>query len=150
MGADKGKHAVIPSGNICMNCHKGVQEGRTPEGTAEIQKVIAAYQEERPIQWVKIHNLPDHVYFNHAQHVAIGKIECQTCHGPVETMDEVYQFSSLSMGWCINCHRDTKVQFAENGYYQQFEQLHEDLRTGKITAVTEETMGGTECQKCHY
>lgn len=150
VGADKGKHAVIPSGNICMNCHKGVQEGRTPAGTAELQKVIAAYKEERPIQWVKIHNLPDHVYFNHAQHVAIGKVECQTCHGPVQEMDEVYQFASLSMGWCINCHRNTKVQFAQNDYYKQFEQLHEDLRSGKITTVTEETMGGTECQKCHY
>ena len=149
-GAEKGKHAMIPSPNVCMNCHKGVPEGRTPEGTAEIAKVAQAFNDKKPIEWIKIHNLPDHVYFNHAQHVSVGKIACQTCHGPVETMEEVYQFTSLSMGWCINCHRNTEVQFASNDYYSQFEKLHEDLKSGKIKNVTESTMGGTECQKCHY
>ena len=149
-GAEKSKHAMIPSPNVCMNCHKGVQAGESEEGTEQIAKLTKYYEEKKPIEWVKIHNLPDHVYFNHSQHVAVGKVACQTCHGPVEQMEEVYQFTSLSMGWCINCHRDTKVQFASNDYYKQFEELHEDLRSGKIKTVTEQTMGGTECQKCHY
>jgi mono/diheme cytochrome c family protein len=148
--AEKSKAASIPSVNVCMNCHKAVQEGRSPEGTAEIAKITAAYNNNTPIKWVKIHNTPDHVYFNHAQHVKAGKIECQKCHGPVETMEKVEQFSSLSMGWCINCHRETEVQFASNNYYSQFEKLHEDVKSGKIKAVTEGMLGGTECQKCHY
>ena len=65
----------------------------------------------KPIEWVKIHNLPDHVYFNHCQHVKVGKQHCQTCHGNIQEMPEVYQFAELSMGWCINCHRETKVDF---------------------------------------
>lgn len=148
--AEKSKAASIPSVNTCMNCHKAIQEGRTPAGTAEIAKIVEAYNNQTPIKWVKIHNLPDHVYFNHAQHVVAGQIECQKCHGPVETMDKVAQFSSLSMGWCINCHRQTEVQFASNNYYSQFEKLHEDVKNGKIKTVTEGMVGGTECQKCHY
>lgn len=149
-GAEKSKVASIPTVNVCMNCHKAVKEGpRT--GTNEINKIYAAYDNNTPIEWVKIHNLPDHVYFNHSQHVAVGKIECQTCHGPVQEMDEVYQFSSLSMGWCVNCHRQTGVQFTSNKYYGSvYENLHKDLKDGKIKTVTEEMMGGTECQKCHY
>lgn len=105
---------------------------------------------QKPIEWVRIHNLPDHAYFNHAQHVSVGKIECQTCHGPVEEMPEVYQYAPLSMGWCINCHRQTEVQFKDNEYYQAYEQYHEDLKSGKIDKVTVEDIGGLECQKCHY
>ncbi len=149
-GAEKSKTAGIPSVNVCMNCHKGVQEGRTPEGTAEIAKIVKAYETNTPIKWIKIHNLPDHVYFNHSQHVVAGKVACQTCHGPIETMDKVEQFTSLSMGWCINCHRQTEVQFASNNYYTQFEKLHEDVKSGKVKKVTEGMLGGTECQKCHY
>ena len=103
-----------------------------------------------PIEWVRIHNLPDHAYFNHAQHVAVGKLECQTCHGPVQEMEEVYQYSPLSMGWCINCHRQTPVQFEENPYYQSYEQYHEELATGARDRVVVEEIGGLECQKCHY
>lgn len=148
--AEKSKAASIPSVNVCMNCHKAVQEGRSPAGTAEIAKIVEAYNNNTPIKWVKIHNLPDHVYFNHSQHVKAGNIECQTCHGPIETMDKVAQHASLSMGWCINCHRQTEVQFASNTYYTQFEKLHEDVKSGKIKSVTEGMLGGTECQKCHY
>lgn len=104
----------------------------------------------KSIEWVKIHNLPDHVYFNHAQHVSVGKIECQQCHGPVEEMDVVRQYSPLSMGWCINCHRETEVQFTDNDYYQAFDQYHKDLKEGKIEKVKVEDIGGLECQKCHY
>ena len=103
-----------------------------------------------PIEWVKIHNLPDHVYFNHAQHVSVGKVACQTCHGPVEKMAVVEQFSPLSMGWCVNCHRQTEVQFAGNEYYETYETYHEEMANGVRTGVTVEEIGGLECQKCHY
>jgi hypothetical protein len=117
-------------------------------GDKELKAVLD--QVQKPIEWVRIHNLPDHVYFNHAQHVTAGGIECQTCHGPVETMVELYQHSPLSMGWCINCHRDTEVKFNENPYYQTFEVFHDRLKSKEMGNVTVEKIGGTECQKCHY
>ncbi|WP_262511913.1 c-type cytochrome [Chitinophaga dinghuensis] len=169
-GAEKSKHAMIPSENICMNCHKAIKEyggpdlftaeGKKVDGTAEIHKLYdyVGWDPEagkytkpgRPIEWTKIHNLPDHVYFNHSQHIVAGKQQCQTCHGAITEMDEVHQFADLSMGWCINCHRTTKVQFAENNYYSIFEKLHQDIKDKKIDSVTVEMVGGTECQKCHY
>lgn len=169
-GAEKSKHAMIPSENICMNCHKAIKEysgpelftaeGKKVDGTAEIAKLYdyVGWDAEkgkytkpgRPIEWTKIHNLPDHVYFNHSQHVVAGKQQCQTCHGNITEMDEVHQFADLSMGWCINCHRTTKVQFADNNYYSIFEKLHQDMKDKKIDSVTVEMVGGTECQKCHY
>ncbi|TWI91505.1 cytochrome c7-like protein [Chitinophaga japonensis] len=169
-GAEKSKHAMIPSENICMNCHKAISEytgpdlftaeGKKINGTAEIQKLYDyvgwdPQQQQytkpgRPIEWTRIHTLPDHVYFNHSQHVVAGKQQCQTCHGPIQDMDEVHQFAELSMGWCINCHRTTKVQFAENKYYSIFEKFHQEVKDGKIDSVTVEMVGGTECQKCHY
>ncbi len=103
-----------------------------------------------PIEWVRIHNLPDHVYFNHAQHVTVGKLQCQSCHGPVETMKDMYQYSPLSMGWCVNCHRQTEVQFTNNEYYKDFQRYHEEIKSGKRSKVTVEEIGGLECQKCHY
>jgi hypothetical protein len=154
-----------------MNCHMGIAEyakgpklfredGSEVDGTAEIQKLYqyAGWDPEakqytgkgKPIEWIRIHNLPDHVYFNHAQHVKAGKVQCQTCHGEIQKMDEVYQHSDLSMGWCVNCHRETKVQFADNKYYSIYEKFHEDLKNKKIDSVTVEKIGGTECQKCHY
>lgn len=157
--ANNGKHSNIPSLNTCMNCHQNVSKG-PKYGTEEIAKIYAAVgwdaysksysKEPKPVEWVRIHNLPDHVYFNHAQHVNAGKVACQTCHGPIETMEEVYQYSPLSMGWCINCHRNTEVQFASNNFYSTFEKLHNDLKEKKIDKVTVETIGGTECQRCHY
>lgn len=176
-GAEKSRQAMIPSLNICMNCHKQINsysgdhklvtaEGKEVNGTEQIQllykyagwdPVKKDYNRDAngnilstPIQWVKIHNLPDHVYFNHSQHVKVGQIQCQRCHGPIEEMDEVYQFAPLSMGWCINCHRQTEVQFTNNNYYSIFEKYHEELKSGKRNGVTEADMGGTECQKCHY
>jgi hypothetical protein len=130
-GAQDSKHANIPSVNVCMNCHMAISEykgepiiredGVQVNGTEEIQKLYAyagwnpdfkKYDKPgQPIQWVKVHNLPDHVYFNHSQHVKVGKQQCQTCHGAIQEMPEVYQFTELSMGWCINCHRESKVEF---------------------------------------
>jgi mono/diheme cytochrome c family protein len=103
-----------------------------------------------PIEWVRIHNLPDHVYFNHAQHVTVGKLACQTCHGKVEEMEVLGQMSPLSMGWCINCHRQTEVKFKDNAYYANYTRYHEELASGKRDKVTVSDIGGLECQKCHY
>jgi Cytochrome c7 and related cytochrome c/Class III cytochrome C family len=103
-----------------------------------------------PIEWTRIHNLADHAYFNHSQHVAVAQIECQKCHGPVQEMDVVYQYSTLGMGWCINCHRETEVKFEKNDYYKQYERYHKELKDGKREKVTVEDIGGLECQKCHY
>ncbi len=103
-----------------------------------------------PIPWTRIHNLPDHVYFNHAQHVSIGKVECQQCHGAVEEMEILEQYAPLSMGWCINCHRETEVQFVGNEYYNSYEKYHNELSDGSREKVTVEDIGGLECQKCHY
>ena len=169
-GAQEGKHANIPSLNVCMNCHMAIteyggpklytEEGNEVNGTAEIQKIYSYTgwdpaqkkyaNPEKPIEWVKIHNLPDHVYFNHSQHVKAGKVQCQTCHGPITEMGEVKQFADLSMGWCVNCHRESKVQFVDNKFYSIYEKLHNDIKSGKMDSVTVEQIGGTECQKCHY
>ena len=158
-GASKGKSAVIPSPNVCMNCHKAVNSGPV-YGRTEIQKIYDAvgwdgnqYVEgakTKPIEWIKIHNLPDHVFFSHAQHVNAGGLECQTCHGEVEEMEVVRQEASLGMGWCVNCHRKTSVNFVGNDYYQSYEKYHEDLKNKKIKNVSVEDIGGLECQKCHY
>ncbi len=120
---------------------EGIQTSLTNETKPKIQG---------PIEWVRIHNLPDHAYFNHAQHVTVGQLECQTCHGPVEEMEVVQQYSPLSMGWCVNCHRQTEVQFSDNEYYQAYERYHEELSNGERDKVTVEDIGGLECQKCHY
>jgi len=101
----------------------------------------------KPVEWVRIHNLPDHVYFNHAQHVNVGKVECQTCHGDIQNMEVVEQHAPLSMGWCINCHRNTEVDLG-NGYYKDNDKLQKMKEMHK--SVTVEDIGGTECQKCHY
>ncbi|MBN4049613.1 c-type cytochrome [Bacteroidales bacterium AH-315-N07] len=145
-GADKSKNAGIPSANVCMNCHSVIKKD-----APEIQKLYSAIKNNQPIQWIKVHNLPDHVYFNHSQHVKVGGIECQKCHGPVEEMKVIEKHEAITMGFCINCHRETAVKFTENAYYDdKFEELHEDLKNKKIDMVTVKDIGGTECQKCHY
>ena len=147
--ADYSKSAGIPSNNVCLNCHKVVLSGRN-SGKFEINKIHQAEKSGKPIEWIRIHNLPEHVFFSHAQHVNAGKIECETCHGAVAEMDIMKQQNDLSMGWCINCHRDTKVNFKDNRYYSTYLKLHEELKTGKIDSVTVENIGGLDCMKCHY
>ena len=153
-GAYKSKNASIPSLNVCMNCHKVVKTE-----SAEIHKIYDALgydpqtqkydsTKSRPIQWIRIHNLPDLVYFNHSQHVKVAGLRCQTCHGPVETMKEVYQYSPLTMKWCIQCHKRTNVNMKGNAYYENMIQVHDLIKHGqKVTAAA---MGGIECGKCHY
>ena len=153
-GVEKSRTANIPGTQICMNCHKYVQEG-PKYGKAEIAKIYEYsgwdpnqtkfVRAPKNIEWVKIHNLPDHVYFNHSQHVKVGGIKCQTCHGKVEEYEVMKQFAPLSMGWCINCHRQTEVKFAENKYYSVFQKYQDELKKGTKAKVTVEDIGGTEC-----
>ena len=146
-GVEIGKSANIPSANICMNCHTHVQNVQGKEGISpEIQKIYDAVDNNKPIEWVRVHNLPDLAYFNHSQHVKVGGIECQTCHGPIEEMEVVYQHSSLTMGWCIDCHRQTEIAADGNEYYDKLVQLHSDSKD----ALKVKDIGGLECAKCHY
>lgn len=159
VGADKGKTAGVPAANICMNCHKFIKKGPTT-GTEEIAKIYKALDydpdkgtygpNQKPIQWVRVHNLPDLAYFNHAQHYVVGKIECQTCHGQVQdSMTVASQYSPLTMGWCVDCHRKTPVKMEGNAYYDNF---HKEMQ-GKHkndSVFTVEQIGGLECQRCHY
>ena len=147
--ANRSLHAGIPTMGTCMNCHNVVKEGKTT-GKVEIAKIYAAIENNKPVEWVKVHNLPDHVYFNHAQHVNVGQLECEDCHGEVEKMDEIIQVEDLSMGWCVECHRTTEVQFASNKFYDQYSQLHEQLKNGDKKAIMVTDIGGEDCQKCHY
>ncbi len=168
------KHSGIPSLNVCMNCHKSIYEYKgNPEGpsaedlangytnefyTGEIKKLYKAVGwneeeqrytgESQPVEWVRIHNLPDLAYFNHSQHVTVAGIECQTCHGPVEEMEIMYQYAPLTMGWCINCHRETEVNLQDNAYYEKIHAaLSEKYGVENLTAAQ---LGGLECGKCHY
>jgi mono/diheme cytochrome c family protein len=162
------KHSGIPSLNVCMNCHMNIAEYNGEEDlengytkdfyTKEIKKLYAAVGwdetnqrytgESQPVKWVRIHNLPDFVYFNHAQHVEVGEIACEKCHGPVEEMEIMYQYSPLTMGWCINCHRETNVKVESNEYYTK---IHEALtKKYGVEKLTVAQMGGLECGKCHY
>ena len=153
-GAYKSKNATIPSLNICMNCHKTVKTE-----SPEIHKIYDALgydpkttkydsTKAHPIQWIRVHNLPDLVYFNHSQHVKVGGIKCQQCHGPVQTMKEIYQYSPLTMKWCIQCHKRTEVNYKGNAYYDNMIAVHDRIKRGeKVTAAS---LGGIECGKCHY
>ncbi len=162
------KTSGIPSLNVCMNCHKSIYEV-APETLAEGKKIGVDYNEEikklyaaagwddaeqkytgdsQPVKWVRIHNLPDFVYFNHSQHVSVAGVECQTCHGPVEEMEVMYQHAPLTMGWCIECHRTTNVNVKDNAYYTK---IHEELsKKYGVDNLTAAQMGGLECGKCHY
>ncbi|PBQ31403.1 cytochrome C [Sphingobacteriaceae bacterium] len=158
---EKSRHAGIPSVNICMNCHKGIQKG--PQyGEKEIAKIYEAagfnpktamYDESKqnPLKWIKVHNLPDHVYFNHSQHVVVGQIECATCHGDVKAMTVAEQKSPLTMKWCIECHRKTEVKMAGNAYYDRLHAALKEKYAGQYDVkFTVEKIGGLECAKCHY
>jgi mono/diheme cytochrome c family protein/heme/copper-type cytochrome/quinol oxidase subunit 2 len=146
-GVEIGKSANIPSANICMNCHTHIQNVGGKEGVStEIQKIYNAVDNNTPIEWVRVHNLPDLAYFNHAQHVKVGGIECQTCHGPIQEMEVVGQHSALTMGWCIDCHRQTEITTEGNAYYDKLVQLHSDSKD----ALKVKDIGGLECAKCHY
>lgn len=181
--ASKSKHAGIPTVNVCMNCHKGIagasEEGK--QGVAYIHNAAGfdsdngEYSgETSPIVWNKVHNLPDHAYFNHSQHVKVGGLECQNCHGTVEEMETVYVAPAselkpvnddaelqltrptLTMGWCIQCHNNVGIGLQGNGAY--YEEIHRRLtkrpdiykKFGDDEKITVRELGGWECAKCHY
>uniref|UniRef100_UPI003217168E cytochrome c3 family protein n=1 Tax=uncultured Draconibacterium sp. TaxID=1573823 RepID=UPI003217168E len=147
--AEQGKSAGIPATNLCMNCHVLIREG-TNSGKFEIAKIVDAVENGKPVVWNRIHNLPDHVFFSHAVHVGSGKLDCAQCHGAVEEMDIMKQESELSMGWCINCHRETEVDFKNNSYYEHHVKLHEELKSGERKKVTANDIGANDCMRCHY
>jgi cytochrome c553 len=142
-GVEKAKNASIPSLSTCMNCHDYIKEG--PQyGKTEIAKLVDHYNKGIPVKWVRIHNLPDFVYFSHAQHVKAGKLDCANCHGRVAEMERVTQVATLEMGWCVNCHREKAVD-TSNPYYTatfDFIKKHKKYTIGQL--------GGLECSKCHY
>ena len=188
--ARKSKHAGIPTTNVCMNCHKAIQEGKggNEAGTAEIGKIYAAIgfdpesgayipdYEEQPVAWNKVHNLPDHVFFSHAQHVEVGGLNCRNCHGPVETFTVgrispvtetnnqpdvagLIQLSkpTLTMGWCIECHSKAQIDDSNEYYVQMHERMRSDERgLEELRSILEDEVqtvkefGGWECAKCHY
>jgi mono/diheme cytochrome c family protein len=138
----KAKGASIPSANICMNCHNAIKQG-----SPEIKKIYTAIEKDQPIEWVRVHNLPDHAYFNHAQHTNVGGLECINCHGEINKMEVVQQYSPLTMGWCIDCHRKTSVNAKDNAYYDKLLEMHNSTEKGEMKVVY---IGGLECSKCHY
>lgn len=188
--AKYGKVSEIPSMNVCMNCHRTISEYNAEHYMepgkdkafydGEIQKIYAAtgWDSEKqqytgktqPVEWTRIHNMPDFVYFNHAQHVVAGEqaiinsfnkknpnnkidVVCKACHGKIDTMNVVQMANDFTMGWCIECHRTTEVDM-NNGYNKEyFKNLHDKLKKqypkdgGKITV---DAIGGLECGKCHY
>ncbi len=158
-GARNSKTAGIPSADVCMNCHAFISEGTTT-GTTEIAKIYDAIgfdvktrtyiegYEQKPIKWVKVHNLPDLSYFNHSQHVTVGQLECQECHGAIEEMDVVKQENDLTMGWCVECHRETEVKMEGNDYYTSMHEKMKEQYAGE--KITVDKIGGLECGKCHY
>ncbi len=141
-GVYAGKGANIPSANICMNCHNAIKRE-----SPEIQKIYKALEKDEPIQWVRVHNLPDLAYFNHSQHTNVGGLECKNCHGEIEKMEVVEQRSSLTMGWCIDCHRQTDVNAKGNAYYDKLVEVH---NKDSKTPLKVQNIGGLECSKCHY
>ncbi|MBA2613740.1 MAG: c-type cytochrome [Bacteroidetes bacterium] len=158
---EKSRHAGIPTVNICMNCHKGIQSGPVYKDK-EIAKIYAAAgfdpkagtydnSKQNPLKWIKVHNLPDHVYFNHSQHVVVGKVECATCHGDVKAMTVAEQKAPLTMKWCIECHRKTEVAMAGNAYYDRLHKALKEKYAGQYDVkFTVDKIGGLECAKCHY
>lgn len=188
--AKYGKVSEIPSMNVCMNCHRTISEYNAAHYMepgkdkafydGEIQKIYAATGwdpakqqytgKTQPVEWTRIHNMPDFVYFNHSQHVVAGEqaiinsfnkknpnnkidVVCKACHGKIDTMNVVQMANDFTMGWCIECHRTTEVDM-NNGYNKEyFKNLHDKLKKqypkdgGKITV---DAIGGLECGKCHY
>lgn len=129
-GAEHSRHAGIPPANVCMNCHRELRVQ-----SRDIALLKEAYAQHRPIAWTRVHDLPDFVTFNHARHVRVAGLACQACHGPVETMTRLRQHAPLTMGWCIDCHRELGATI---------------LARTPDTDAHDRALGGMDCAKCHY
>ncbi len=147
--ADYSLSANIPSNNVCLNCHNVIRSG-TNSGTFEINKIHKAADSGNPVEWIRIHKLPDHSFFSHAQHVKAAKLECKECHGEVEKMHILKQVEDLSMGWCLTCHRDKNVDFMDNAYFEIYTKLRQKIENGEIEGVKAADLGGENCMSCHY
>lgn len=121
--AEQGRHAGVPPVNLCMNCHTIIKKD-----SPEIKKIVKALEDAKTIEWKKVNHFPDFAYFNHSQHVRIGKVQCQQCHGNVESFDVMKQVGNLSMGWCIECHREKEIAPPND----------------------HKSRSGGDCAKCHY
>jgi hypothetical protein len=121
----------------------------TNSGAFEINKIHAAEESGEPVEWIRVHDLPDHSFFSHAQHVNAGQLDCTECHGDVENMHIVQQQETLAMGWCLSCHRENAVNF-DNPYYHMYDELHAKIRAGEIDSVVAADLGGEDCMTCHY
>src|SRR5687767_13904720 len=107
--ADRSVDAGIPAVQVCAGCHLPGGVPMVRPDRPGVKQLAAYWKEQRPIPWVRIHDLPDHVHFPHMRHIKAG-LECQQCHGPVETMQVMRQDSSLNMGWCLECHKERKAR----------------------------------------
>ena len=144
-GADKGRHAGVPPTGLCLNCHSKVKTT-----SPEIKKLQKAVDSGENIQWVKVNHLADFAYFNHAQHVNVAGVSCQKCHGAVETMEVYYQKEKLSMGWCINCHRDNGIAPPKD--HDEMMKSYRDTQEGYPSGahLRKGYRAGGDCSKCHY
>lgn len=147
--ADYSLTANFPANSLCLNCHSVIRNG-TNSGAFEINKIHRAAETGEPVEWIRIHKLPDHSFFSHAQHVNAAELDCAECHGEVESMHILQQVEDLSMGWCLTCHRDNEVDFLDNPYFEIYERLHEKIKNGEIDGVTAADLGGEDCMSCHY
>lgn len=148
--AETAKSAGIPSTNVCLNCHELVREG-TNSGRFEINKILTNVENNHSTEWIRIHKLPDHVFFSHAQHAGVGKLDCTECHGLIKEDHLAKQYSELSMGWCLDCHRAKNVDFLSNEYYEKtFEEFHKQFKENALDSLTVAELGGEDCMKCHY
>lgn len=154
--AEQGAHAGVPGLGVCMNCHSSVKVD-----SPLIQKVIQAYKEGRPIQWVKVHVLPDFVHFKHRPHIAAG-VPCQQCHGEIQNMDRVKQWGRLTMGWCVECHRNNQfVQPHRAEFAESKDEMMRQEKTGSMAladrpwwfrALSHSSPHNADvsCSTCHY
>jgi hypothetical protein len=107
--ADRSQDAGIPPVQLCVGCHAPAGALLFRQNSPELPKLLNYWNEQQPIPWNRIYKLADHAHFPHMRHVNAG-LQCQECHGPVETMQEIVQWPSLRMGWCIECHRQREVR----------------------------------------
>lgn len=140
------KHANVPATETCMNCHNQI-ESQSPE---EIQKIRDSYENDEPIEWVRVHNLPDYSYFDHSIHVNVG-VGCESCHGRVDRMEVITQKEPLSMSWCLDCHRAPEehlrpVQEVTTMGYEPENQQEQ----GRELVAKRNINPPTDCQSCHY